>query len=78
LRALLGADVNRRGMFGGPGHGEGVTALHLAAQNNALDVISALLAAAAAPRIEDGLFHAGAAGWAEFAGRPDATQLTTA
>ena len=34
IRALveLGADPNRRGTFGGPDHGEGVTALHLAAQ----------------------------------------------
>ena len=29
----LGADPNQRGTFGGPTHGEGVTALHLAAQS---------------------------------------------
>ena len=29
----LGADPNQRGTFGGPDHGEGVTALHLAAQS---------------------------------------------
>ena len=34
LRLLeLGADPNARGTFGGPTHGEGVTPLHLAAQN---------------------------------------------
>jgi len=32
----LGADVNRRGTFGGPNHGQGVTALHLAAQSGQL------------------------------------------
>jgi ankyrin repeat protein len=33
VRALieLGADPNQRGTFGGPSHGEGVTAIHLAA-----------------------------------------------
>ncbi|WP_239155517.1 ankyrin repeat domain-containing protein [Amycolatopsis sp. FDAARGOS 1241] len=41
----LGADVNRVGTFGGPKHGVGITALHLAAQNNHLDVLEVLIAA---------------------------------
>ncbi|MGH2346359.1 MAG: ankyrin repeat domain-containing protein, partial [Chloroflexota bacterium] len=38
-----GADVNRRATFGGPSHGEGVTALHLAAQNGDVDTVRFLL-----------------------------------
>ena len=39
----LGADPNGRGTFGGPTHGEGVTALHLAAGDGHLETIHALL-----------------------------------
>ena len=40
----LGADPNRRATFGGPDHGEGVTALHLAAQAGRLEAVEELLA----------------------------------
>jgi ankyrin repeat protein len=71
----LGADPSRRGTFGGPEHGQGVTALHLAAQNGAVDVIRALLELGADPAIEDGLYHATPAGWAEHGGHEAARDL---
>ena len=39
----LGADPNQRGTFGGPSHGEGVTAIHLAAQAGQREAVVALL-----------------------------------
>jgi ankyrin repeat protein len=63
-----GADVNQRAGFGGPAHGEGVTALHLAAQNGSLAMIELLLARGADPTIEDRLYHGTPAGWAEHHG----------
>lgn len=63
-----GADVNRRGTFGGPEHGRGVTALHLAAQRNQLEVARLLLRRGADPTIEDELHHSTPAGWAEYGG----------
>jgi hypothetical protein len=72
---VLGADPNRRATFGGPDHGDGVTALHLAAQNGALDVIRVLLELGADPTIEDGLYHATPAGWAEHGGHEAARTL---
>ncbi|HVW40468.1 MAG TPA: ankyrin repeat domain-containing protein [Amycolatopsis sp.] len=71
----LGADVNHRGTFGGPGHGQGVTALHLAAQMNRTEVIPVLLDEGADPAIEDDLFHSSALGWAEFFEHPEAAEL---
>jgi ankyrin repeat protein len=74
----LGADPSHRATFGGPEHGEGVTALHLAAQNGALDVIRALLELGADPTIEDGLYSGTPAGWAEHGGHEAARQLLRA
>jgi ankyrin repeat protein len=74
----LGADVDRRGTFGGPSHGQGVTALHLAAQNNHPQVIAALLEAGADPAIEDELYHSSPLGWAEHFGRVEAKELLEA
>ena len=64
----LGADPNQRTTFGGPQHGEGVTALHLAAQGGHLDAIRALLELGADPTARDGLYDATPAGWAEHGG----------
>jgi ankyrin repeat protein len=74
----LGADPSHRSTFGGPEHGEGVTALHLAAQNGALDVIRVLLELGADPTIEDGLYHATPAGWAEHGGHTAAAGVLRA
>lgn len=67
----LGADVNRRGSFGGPDHGEGVTALHLAAQSGQADAVEALLELGADPTIVDALHGGTPAGWAAFCGQAE-------
>jgi ankyrin repeat protein len=66
VRALidLGADPNQRGSFGGPSHGEGVTAIHLAAQSGRRDAVLALLELGADPLIRDNLHDGTALGWA--------------
>jgi ankyrin repeat protein len=64
----LGAEPNQLGTFGGPDHGEGVTALHLAAQSGRTDAVDALLALGADPTIRDSLHGGDAAGWASFGG----------
>jgi ankyrin repeat protein len=63
-----GADANQRATFGGPGHGDGVTALHLAAQNGELPVIDLLLARGADRTIRDRLYDATPFGWARHSG----------
>lgn len=60
-----GADVNQRATFGGPSHGQGVTALHLAAQSGKLEVVKFLLERGADPTIKDELYGGTALGWAE-------------
>ncbi|QEC48620.1 ankyrin repeat domain-containing protein [Baekduia soli] len=64
----LGADVDARGTFGGPDHGDGVTALHLAAQGGRREVVEALLAAGADPALRDAGHDGTAAGWAQVGG----------
>jgi ankyrin repeat protein len=64
----LGADPNRRGTFGGPSHGEGVTAIHLAAQAGRRDAVVALLELGADPLVLDALHGGSALGWARFGG----------
>jgi ankyrin repeat protein len=60
----LGADPNQRGTFGGPSHGEGVTAIHLAAQSGQREAVAALLELGADPLIRDDLHGGTARGWA--------------
>ena len=60
-----GADVNQRATFGGPSHGQGVTALHLAAQSGQLEMVKLLLERGANPTIKDDLYGGTALGWAE-------------
>ena len=71
----LGADPNRRGTFGGPDHGEGVTAIHLAAQAGERDAVLTLLELGADPLIVDGLHGGNARGWAGYGGHDDLAEL---
>ena len=71
----LGADVNRRATFGGPDHGEGVTALHLAAQAGRRDAVEALLGLGADASIHDALHDSPPSGWADFGGHPDLAEV---
>ena len=71
----LGADPNRRGTFGGPTHGEGVTALHLAAQNGRREAVAALLELGADPLLLDGLHGGDALGWARSGGHEDLADI---
>jgi ankyrin repeat protein len=64
----IGSDPNRRGTFGGPTHGEGVTALHLAAQAGRTEAVETLLELGADPTIRDSLHNGAAASWAEVGG----------
>jgi ankyrin repeat protein len=59
-----GASPDRRGGFGGSSHGQGVTALHLAAQHDHADVVGLLLSRGADATVEDALFESTPAGWA--------------
>ena len=63
-----GVDPSSRSTFGGPDHGKGLTALHLAAQNGNRETVDALLDLGADPTIEDGLYGGTPANWAEHGG----------
>ena len=51
----------------GPSHGEGVTAIHLAAQSGRREAVTALLELGADPLIQDKLHGGNALGWARSA-----------
>ena len=67
----LGADANHRGTFGGPSHGDGVTAIHLAAQSGQREAVVALLELGADPLILDNLHGGNALGWARVGGHEE-------
>ena len=71
----LGADPNRRGTFGGPSHGEGVTAIHLAAQAGRRDAVATLLELGADPLVLDALHGGTALGWARFGGHDELAEV---
>jgi ankyrin repeat protein len=77
IRALLdlGAGVNHVGTFGGPNHGEGVTALHLAAQSGHLAAIRVLVENGADLRARDALFDSTPEKWADVCEQPAARNL---
>jgi ankyrin repeat protein len=77
IRSLvdLGADPDQRGTFGGPSHGEGVTALHLAAQAGRRESVVALLEVGADPLILDSLHGGNALGWARVGGHEDLADI---
>jgi ankyrin repeat protein len=64
-----GATVDCKGTFGGPTHGQGVTALHMAAQSGHLAMVQLLVQRGADPRIKDDLHHGDALGAATHFGQ---------
>jgi ankyrin repeat protein len=67
----LGADPNQRRTFGGPDHGDGVTAIHLAGQSGQREAVITLLELGADPLIEDSLHGGNALGWARAGGHEE-------
>jgi ankyrin repeat protein len=63
-----GANVNQRATFGGLTHGQGVTALHMAAENGNLATVKLLVSRGADPSIKDDLYQSTSAGWADHFG----------
>jgi hypothetical protein len=66
-----GADVNHKATFGGPSHGEGVTALHLACQNGKMDMVKFLISRGADTKIKDDLYGGDAVGHASHFGHTE-------
>lgn len=64
-----GAQVNLKATFGGLTHGQGITALHLAAQNGHLEMVKVLVANGADPTVREDLYKSDAAGAAKFFGQ---------
>lgn len=64
-----GATINRKATFGGPKHGQGVTALHIASQGGHLSMVQMLIEKGADPKIKDDLYHGDAEGAANFFGQ---------
>jgi ankyrin repeat protein len=71
----LGADVDQRGTFGGPSHGDGVTAVHLAAQSGQREAVAVLLELGADPLIQDNLHGGNALGWARSGGHHELADI---
>ncbi len=66
-----GADVNRKATFGGATHGQGVTALHMAAQYGHMGVVRLLVERGADRSIRDDLYQSTAEGGANFFGQTE-------
>jgi ankyrin repeat protein len=64
-----GASVNQKGTFGGSTHGQGVTALHMAAQYGRLAMVQLLTQKGADPKIKDDLYHGDAEAAANYFGQ---------
>ncbi len=66
-----GADVNLKGTFGGPSHGQGITALHMACQNGNMEMVKLLISRGADPNIVDDLYGGPAIGHASHFGHTE-------
>ena len=64
-----GANINQKATFGGPAHGQGITALHMAAQSGHLPVVKLLVERGADRSIQDDLYQSTAEGGAAYFGR---------
>ena len=64
-----GANVNQKATFGGLTHGQGITALHIAAQNGHMPMVKFLVERGADRSVEDDLYHATAERGAEYFGQ---------
>ena len=66
-----GADINQKATFGGLSHGQGITALHMAAQYGQLEVVRLLVERGADRTIKDDLYRATAEGAAKHFGQSE-------
>ena len=64
-----GANVNQKATFGGLSHGQGITALHIAAQYGHMRVVKVLVERGADLSAKDDLYHATPEGGAEYFGQ---------
>ncbi len=64
-----GANINQKATFGGATHGQGITALHMAAQNGRLPVVKLLVEHGADLAVKDDLYHSTPIGAAEYFGQ---------
>ncbi len=66
-----GADINQKATFGGLSHGQGITALHMAAQYGHMAVVRLLVERGADRTIKDDLYRATAEGAAKHFGQSE-------
>ena len=64
-----GANINQKATFGGATHGQGITALHMAAQCGYMPVVKLLVERGADLMLKDDLYHSTALGAAEHFGQ---------
>jgi ankyrin repeat protein len=64
-----GANVNQKGTFGGLTHGQGITALHIAAQNGHMPMVKLLVKRGADRSLKDDLYQGTAEGGAAYFGK---------
>ena len=64
-----GANVNQKATFGGPTHGQGITALHMAAQSGHMPVVKLLVERGADRCVKDDLYQSTAEGGATYFGQ---------
>jgi ankyrin repeat protein len=64
-----GANINQKGTFGGLTHGQGITALHMAAQNGHLGMVKLLLERGADRSIREDLYQSTAESAARYFGQ---------
>jgi ankyrin repeat protein len=64
-----GANINRKATFGGPTHGQGITALHMAAQCGHVRVVEQLVERGADRSIKDDLYQSTPEGGATYFGQ---------